>query len=165
MKKVITLLALCVLSISAQEKSKRKVDPYIQRLLDFQKVSSVPQEVSEQYMHELKKMRETDPKTGAAFNWGSSREYVALCDDPRGDILKRYIHQIIIKAYAQRIPPVHIKDAQKLVDADEQILSFVLTGDENNRATRSAHKQWAEQWSEIKKTLCRLSTFSGPEIV
>ena len=113
----------------------------------------------------LRKCRETDPKTGAVFHWGSSRDYVALYDDPRGDILKRYIHQIIIKAYMQKISPVHIKDAQKLVDADSQILSFVLTGDVSNRATRSVHKLWTEQWAEIKKTLCRLSTFSFPEIV
>ena len=42
MKRSLALLALCVISISAQEKPARKVDPYIQRLIDFQKALISP---------------------------------------------------------------------------------------------------------------------------
>lgn len=147
--------------LSAQQgpnSTNRKPYSYwLQRFEDFHNVQSVPKETTSNYMEELATMKETDPKTGAVFCWGSSADYITMGKDiNKGDMLKRYIHAIIETAYCKKIFPTNLKDAQRLVDNDKQILTYVLTGDKNGSINVSASQEWNQQWSAIKAELSQI---------
>ena len=147
----------CTFTLLAQEKRMKSLDKYIEKFTDLHSVPSVPKEIAQQYMEEIESTKESDPLTGAIFDWKSSADYVLFSiDSKKGDMLKRYIHAIISRAYSNKIFPPYFKDAQKLVDKDVQILSYVLSGDKNASSHPDACQEWSRQWSAIKAELSQI---------